>query len=317
MVNKTKQQRPVKTTITRSSGYEPPYKPNAWNNRSKPQIKATHNCYSYMLNDLHKIARHGKPQPGWALGKPKQSSPFNNHLNCKEITDRVLADNPQTIRIIDQEIAFHKPAHKNHYKGFLMISPGNDYHFARQDNRLITIYRKMHELKLLDFLLQMKKITLNNNTLHIKPNNKRFLAKIFMLFVNRYMKPIVELANTTFPKQMLTTKNPIKQLKHIHKCSFTWSHKPGATNATDKDASNNMILNPMNANWNYSPKGSLNYSENCCFFEIPNNNIADTLSTGVNKIHHNKRNNPLNIRKNISHETNDMIYQKLLKLVLS
>jgi hypothetical protein len=42
-----------------------------------------------------------------------------------------------------------------------------------------------------------------------------------------------------------------------------WSHKPGRTNATNIDASKNIIINPKSANRDY---GHLNYSTPCTYF---------------------------------------------------
>ena len=42
-----------------------------------------------------------------------------------------------------------------------------------------------------------------------------------------------------------------------------WSHKPGRTNVTNKDADDKRILNPKNANRNY---GGLNYNLPCQYF---------------------------------------------------
>lgn len=40
-----------------------------------------------------------------------------------------------------------------------------------------------------------------------------------------------------------------------------WSHKPGSTKVTNRDASGNLIKNPMQANWKYN----INYDKNCFF----------------------------------------------------
>ena len=43
---------------------EPPYQPLLWN-KLDSKLRATHNCYTYMLNDLYTKPRlYGKPQPG-------------------------------------------------------------------------------------------------------------------------------------------------------------------------------------------------------------------------------------------------------------
>lgn len=49
----------------------------------------------------------------------------------------------------------------------------------------------------------------------------------------------------------------------LDKAEGKWTHKPGGTEATDRDASNNLITNPLLANRNY---GFLNYTENGGFY---------------------------------------------------
>jgi len=49
----------------------------------------------------------------------------------------------------------------------------------------------------------------------------------------------------------------------LDKANGKWTHKPGGTQATDKDASNNLITNPLLANRNY---GGLNYTDNGGFY---------------------------------------------------
>lgn len=53
-----------------------------------------------------------------------------------------------------------------------------------------------------------------------------------------------------------------------------WSHKPGRTDATNLDASKNLIINPYNANRDYS---HLNYSTPCKFF-CANPKMVRTIS---------------------------------------
>ena len=57
-----------------------------------------------------------------------------------------------------------------------------------------------------------------------------------------------------------------------------WSHKPGSTNVTNKDASNNLIKNPSIANRNYF---NLNYNKNC-FFLCINKSIGHSHSFSIN-----------------------------------
>lgn len=290
-------QRPL--PISRSPSGEPPYAPILWNSGNS-RIKATHNCYTYMMNDLFNKPRvAGKPQPGFTqYMKNIQANNLlsNQRLTCQQVTKGVLLDNPQHIKVLSIKNGLQQRCPPNHYKGFLMVSPGNDYHFARQDNRLIAIYRRMHDD------VTKKRITL--------PHDKTKLASLFIKYANEVLPTIVLLAHKTYPSEMMSGK-PKKMLKAIANCGYTWSHKPGATDATDKDADGNMILNPMMANWNYSYKGGINYNHMCCFFSIPNNKTAVTKSTGVSKT---EQNNHKYLRQNLSRENHiDSKYERLLK----
>ena len=110
------------------SGYEPKYRGEEWSRDAR--IQATHNCYSYFLDDLRVYPRAGKPQPGlYAMGPG-----YNNAVTCESVKKRVLADNPRHIITWSLEKAKDK-CPKGHYKGFLTVNSwGQDYHFYRQDS---------------------------------------------------------------------------------------------------------------------------------------------------------------------------------------
>jgi hypothetical protein len=93
-------------------------------------IQATHNCYSYFLDDLRVHPRAGKPQPGlYAMG-----AGYNDAVTCESVKRRVLADNPRHVITWSLEKAKDK-CPKGHYKGFLAVNSwGQDYHFYRQDS---------------------------------------------------------------------------------------------------------------------------------------------------------------------------------------
>jgi len=49
-----------------------------------------------------------------------------------------------------------------------------------------------------------------------------------------------------------------------------WSHKPGGTEVTNKDASGKLIIRPDKADWDYRKKGSdLNYQDFCGYLCVP------------------------------------------------
>lgn len=51
----------------------------------------------------------------------------------------------------------------------------------------------------------------------------------------------------------------------------TWSHKPGATEVTNKDNSGKTIYNPVTANRNGIPYGGVNYTNVIGFYAIKQN----------------------------------------------
>jgi len=110
------------------AGYEPKYRGEEWSRNAR--IQATHNCYSYFLDDLRVYPRAGKPQPGlYAMG-----AGYNNAVTCESVKRRVLADNPMHVITWSLEKAKDK-CPKGHYKGFLAVNSwGQDYHFYRQDS---------------------------------------------------------------------------------------------------------------------------------------------------------------------------------------
>ena len=107
--------------------------------------------------------------------------------------------------------------------------------------------------------------------------------------------------------------NPKKDLKALYKWSRLWSHKPGATNVTDKDADGNYIIDPLKANWDYSSKGGINYSIMCSFFSIPSNIHKHTYSTGIPSYFNNNRTpNSINVSKNVMKDPSLQIYEKFI-----
>jgi hypothetical protein len=276
---------------------EPPYQPELWN--KKNEIKETHNCYTYMLNDLYKVPRiYGKPQPGYYV----KSNGIGHTLSCREVMKGVELDNPH-IKLLSIKNGRNYMCPPHHYKGFMIVSPGNDYHFARQDNRLIKVYRSIHK-------------DIYNNKIKLKPD-ANFLVNLFLHYCKREIPEIVDLAYSIHGMNIKTEKD---YLKSIYNCSRTWSHKPGGTNVTDKDADGKLILDPQKANWNYHASiGGINYNKHCCYYSIPTNYAADTFSSGVpNEISNNRKNNPQNIRKDLSVNLRvDTKYEKLIKTICS
>ena len=236
---------------------EQPYSPKKWN-KSGNSVLASHNCYTYMLNDLYSSPRvHGKPQPGWSYKLKSKNSHYKgiNKLSCSDTIKAVRKDNPQNLKILSINKGKHFVPPPLHYKGILVVSPNMDYHFARQDNRFLKVYDKILTNKQNNF-------------------NDTQLLKTLMYFCMKYIPEICKY----IPLQSKTLR---QKLRFVYKNSKTWSHKPGATNVSDKDADNNLIFDPLKANWDFSQTGGINYNKNCCFFICPMNSYQPTFSSGI------------------------------------
>ena len=146
---------------TFTSGFEPKYNPDNW---SDPLIEGSHNCYMYFLNDKKKKVKEKcfdlckdeghnnntcyskkqntcgqlKPQPGNYAYQKGYLTEKKKIYNCDTMVKKVLKDNydplskKSKIKVSD----FSTPCPKYHYKGSLVVDPGNTYHFYRQDNNI-------------------------------------------------------------------------------------------------------------------------------------------------------------------------------------
>jgi len=281
---------------------EPRYNPIRWNTGNvKNIVQATHNCYTYMLNDLYYSGRHaGKPQPGWyyVLNNNKKLDSYK--INCSYVINGVLKDNKSVRRMSEKE-AHSQMCQPGFYKGVLVVSPDNDYHFARQDNRMIKVYRNMkkHKMKV--------------------PNEKEYLP-----FIRKFIKickleiPIIY--DLAISHGHVFGKHLGDDLKILWKLSFSWSHKPGAGKVTDKDADHTIILDPSKANWNFSKKGGINYNCMCTYFEIPSNRTHETFSSGLHEQMFTKKNldnRNTRIQEGISSSHDDRIWDKTLRKVIA
>ena len=108
------------------SGSEPEYTPEAWN--KNPVLKKNHNCYAYVLDDLVH-GRKNKPQPGTWSNIIDPGERVQKYNSCPEMLGRIMADNASIYQIEESE-----PCEKGYYKGYLVLDPGKDYHFYRQDS---------------------------------------------------------------------------------------------------------------------------------------------------------------------------------------
>jgi hypothetical protein len=261
------------------SKYEPPYSPDKW--KQNTNALHTHNCYSYMLNDLHADARNGhKPQPGEFAARTNNSVSQIikniNRLDCS-VKNAVKYDNVK-IKILPLQHGLNHKCKAHHYKGFLMISPNRDYHFARQDNRMIDVYKAIDN-------------DLFNGNLKFSTNPQK-LVKIYNSYADKIIPEVVRLAKERKGKPLGSKKRLLNILRH----SKLWSHKPGSSEVINTDGNEKLILNPLKASWDFSSTGGINYNINCCFFEIPTNSFAKTFSTGIQG---NNVNSPDAVRKDL------------------
>lgn len=108
-----------------TGGYELSYNPNYWNDSTR--IKKA-NCYYYAMNALSNSTSLSTQQPGYKAG-------VTFSLNGSSIISAVKKDipylsNPVSIRASSQS---EKPGVKE-YKVALVIDPGKDYHWYRQNS---------------------------------------------------------------------------------------------------------------------------------------------------------------------------------------
>lgn len=105
------------------SGSELEYNPKLWDDN--PNIKSTHNCYTYALGKI-RSGLDSKAQPGYASG-------FNHiddykDYNCKSFYQRLKKDVPGSY--LEK---FDNKCLPGFYKIFLVLDPGNDYHWYRMN----------------------------------------------------------------------------------------------------------------------------------------------------------------------------------------
>ena len=105
--------------------YKPNYQQHIWNENK--DIRNSHNCYSYFLNDINhdlkniykgenkKTRKILNPQPGHYCGMSKRV--IYNETTCKNITERVLCDNPDIKVINNNDDNFD--CGSDYYKGAL------------------------------------------------------------------------------------------------------------------------------------------------------------------------------------------------------
>ena len=101
----------------------PVYEPERWNTSA---VSDSNNCYSYAMNDPDGHPVPGKPQPGEHAGFGIDQAAVNG--DGSGVALAALADG-----LIPAPPAY--PSQKDgHYLVALVLDPGQDYHWYRQDN---------------------------------------------------------------------------------------------------------------------------------------------------------------------------------------
>jgi len=121
------------------SGAEPKYDPELYN--SNPDIYKSHNCYSYGMNVIDNklvtkcrkntrknTCRQNFHQPG-ALNGDRYTLNAEERRTCPVVEKLMKSDVP-TIK----KTAFYSTCPKDMSKIALVVDPGEDYHFYRQDS---------------------------------------------------------------------------------------------------------------------------------------------------------------------------------------
>ena len=110
-------------------------------------IRESHNCYTYFLNlkskhaylvckkNFHKQNMCYRPQPGYASGH----SPIkkDRDYNCKNVMKRTLKDNIHMYKINN----FERKCPKDYYKGAVVVAPGRDFHYYRENDNGIWTHK--------------------------------------------------------------------------------------------------------------------------------------------------------------------------------
>jgi len=114
---------PGECTSMPTTGAEPPYEPERWNDCGI--IQFSNNCYAYAANDPHDSPECylNFPQPGIAAGRqPLQQS----EITCTKVQEAAIADGFKPANC-------DWPCGPGYYKVALVVDPGMDYHWYRQD----------------------------------------------------------------------------------------------------------------------------------------------------------------------------------------
>ncbi len=113
----------LKITTTKYVAQAPQYSPQNWNDGGSRDdgktVQGNTNCYAYVCNVKGPFQGRYGAQPGEKAGSPLTSA---NQITVPEIRRRAIADGLSTVPL------------PNSHKVFLVVDPGNDYHWYRLDS---------------------------------------------------------------------------------------------------------------------------------------------------------------------------------------
>jgi len=123
--------------IVTSCPYSPSYEPSLWNS---PPIQTSTNCYAYTANNPYghpanplNDPNNFKPQPGVQCGHPFTEATCKAVGTAAQCDGMIPAPNPPVPRV-------------GYYPVALVMDPGVDYHWYRQDSNGFWSHKPGHDL---------------------------------------------------------------------------------------------------------------------------------------------------------------------------
>jgi len=189
------------------------------------------NCYAYAFSDYEGY-RALKSSPG---DRSSNNGLRRGSLKCKDLSKRVLADNPGKVYKVHPE----KKCAKTHYKTMMVVAPGRDFHFYKQHGEV-------------EFKIK-------------RGDTAASIARFFEIPVTRVRVAILKCKGRD-PKT-----GRLKVGKNVRMRVNGWAHKRGwATGPLLRDARGRVIKDPRRASRKYP---GLDYSKFCCAFCVKNKGI--------------------------------------------
>ena len=182
---------------------------------------SNNNCYAYAVNDYENY-RPSKSVPGERAGRNKT----HTYTHCKNLPERVIADNPKKVYKVKAE----DKCKKSHYKIMMFVAPGNKKNYFRQGD---FHFYKQHGI--VEYKVK-------------SGDSYEKIAKFFEVPVSRVKK-----SGKLSPGKRLIFKANV------------FSHKRGwATGPLLTDAKNKIIKDPRTASRNYPGLKYTKYCSSFC-----------------------------------------------------